>query len=246
MARRITHTTDLGCITCGDLSDLGAGKEGWLVGNPNLLTALDTHSIALADRSIIIVIQWLGGGGAPDAKITPELSPIQSEYISALEWLISDDIKVIAVGTSCGYLLIYSLRGDLIHKQLVNTGKVLKLRVRVTKKNQMHDASLEEVCVVMPGTVARFEGSDIQRMLQKWFRERYSQSWDPNSREVEDSGNSFARLPYQLWNINKYGSCFDAAITGVIPPPLMELQLLLLLDSQVSIIIVQSLWETTL
>ncbi|CAH9115595.1 unnamed protein product [Cuscuta europaea] len=224
MARRNTHTTDLGCITCDDLSDLGAGKEGWLVGNPNLLTALDTHYIALADRSIIFVIQWLGGGGGPDAKITPELSPIQPEYISALEWLIFDDIKVIAVGTSCGYFLIYSLRGDLIHKQLVNTGKVLKLRVRVTKRNQMQDASLEEVCVVMPGMIARFEGSEVQRMLQKWFRERYSQSWDPNSRGVEDSGNSFARLPYQLWNINKYGSCFDAAITGVMPPPLMELQ----------------------
>lgn len=46
--------------------------------------------------------------------------------------------------------------------QLVNPAKILKLRVRGTKRDQMQNASLEEVCVVMPGAVARFEGSDIQ------------------------------------------------------------------------------------
>ncbi|RAL38109.1 hypothetical protein DM860_000803 [Cuscuta australis] len=224
MARRSIHTTELGCIACDDLSYLGAGKEGWLVGNPNLLTALDTHSIALANRSIILLIHWLGGGDA-DSKIVPDLSPIEPEYISALEWLVFGDIKVIAVGTSCGSLLIYSLRGDLIHKQLVHTGRIFKLRVRGTKRDQMQETSLEEVCVVMPGTVARFEGSDIQRMLERWFQERYSGSWDyPNNRGSDDYGDFFGRLPYQLWNVNKYGSCVDAAITGVMPPPLMELQ----------------------
>nr|GLL16532.1 rab3 GTPase-activating protein non-catalytic subunit [Ipomoea trifida] len=226
MARRSSHTTELGCIACDDLSDLGAGKEGWLVENPNLLTALDTHSLALASRSIILVLQWTDAAD-PAAKIIPELSPIQAEYLSALAWLVFDDIKVLAVGTSSGYLLIYSLRGDLIHKQLVNPAKILKLRVRGTKRDQMQNASLEEVCVVMPGAVARFEGSDIQSMLRRWFQERYSQFWDqpkPINRYMEDSGDSFGRLPYQLWNVNKYGSCVDAAIIGVMPPPLMEHQ----------------------
>lgn len=41
---------------------------------------------------------------------------------------------------------------------------------------------------------------------------------------MKDSGNSLEKLPYQVWNVSKYGACADAAITGVMPPPLMELQ----------------------
>ncbi|WMV39653.1 hypothetical protein MTR67_033038 [Solanum verrucosum] len=223
MARR-NHTTELGCIACDDLSELGAGKEGWLVNNPNLLTALDTHSIALANRSLVLILHWSEGSDPVGnrVKIVPDLSPIEAEYISAIEWLVFDDIKVLALGTSRGYLLIYSLRGDLIHKQIVSPGKILRLRVRDTKRDLTQDASSEEVCVVMSGVIARFDGSDIQNMLQRWFRERHSQFWD--ERESENSTDTFGRLPYQLWNVSKYGSCVDAAITGLMPPPLLELQ----------------------
>ncbi|GMP53135.1 hypothetical protein CsSME_00018693 [Camellia sinensis var. sinensis] len=246
MARR-NHTTELGSIACDDLTELGAGKEGWLVDNPNLLTALDTHSLAIANHSVVLVLDWSDGSDptGPRVKIRPTLSPIESEYISSVEWLVFDDIRVLALGTSCGYLLIYSLRGDLIHKQIVNPGRILKLRVRGTKRDLTEDTSSAEICVVMPGVVARFDGSEIQSMLQRWFQETHSQFWDQKKNPV-DSGSSNVRLPYQLWNVNKYGSCADAAITGIMPPPLMELQLLLLLGSQVNVIIVQSLLEMML
>ena len=117
MARR-TYTTELGCIACEELDDFGAGNEGWLVDNPNLLCALDSHSLALANRSVILVLGWVGSDGY-QVKIKPsDLSPIEAEYISALEWLVLDEIKVILAGTSCGYLLIYSLSGELILKQV--------------------------------------------------------------------------------------------------------------------------------
>lgn len=112
-----TNTTELGCIACKELSELGAGKEGWLVNNPNLLCALDTHSLALANRSLILILGW-SDSDSSCVKIPPELSPIEAEYISAIEWLVFDDIRVVAVGTSSGYLLLYSLGGDLIHKQV--------------------------------------------------------------------------------------------------------------------------------
>ncbi|KAL2472716.1 hypothetical protein Fot_48452 [Forsythia ovata] len=234
MSRRL-HTTDLGCIACDALTDIGAGKEGWLVDNPDLLISLDTHSVALVNRSLILILHWSSsnnGGPDPDknrvVKIRPDLSPIESEYISAVEWLVFDDevSRVLAVGTSRGYLLIYSLHGKLIHKQIVNTGKILKLRVRGTKRDLTEDASSEEVCVVMPGVIARFEGSDIQNMLQRWFQGTDSQFWNDSfdKMDSDDSGFSFTRLPYQLWNVSKYGPCSDAAITGVMPPPLMETQ----------------------
>ncbi|KAK6132480.1 hypothetical protein DH2020_033780 [Rehmannia glutinosa] len=232
MSRR-NHTTELGCIAGEDLSDLGAGKEGWLVNSPNLLVSLDTHSLALANRSLILILNWsqsINGRPNPEihraVKIRPELSPIEAEYISAVEWLVFDDnIRVLAVGTSCGYLLIFSIHGRLIHRQIVNPGKILKLRVRGVKLDLTQDTSSEEVCVVMPGVIARFEGSEIKKLLQRWFQATSSQFWDEDFDDsFEDYGNSVASLPYQLWNVSKYGLCADAAITGVMPPPLMEIQ----------------------
>ncbi|KAL7000578.1 hypothetical protein U1Q18_001729 [Sarracenia purpurea var. burkii] len=240
MARR-NHSTELGCIACDELTELGAGKEGWLVDNPNLLTALDTHSIALANRYVVLVLEWSDGAdpSGPRVKIRPTLSPIEAEYISAIEWLVFDDVRVLALGTSRGYLLIYSLQGDLIHKQIVNPGRIIKLRVRGTKRDLTEDASSEEICVVMAGVIARFDGSDIQSMLQHWFERTPSGIWN-QKRDLDDSEISSGRIPYQLWNVSKYGSCADAAITGIMPPPLMELQLPLLLGSQLNVIIVQS------
>ncbi|KAG5546110.1 hypothetical protein RHGRI_018327 [Rhododendron griersonianum] len=224
MARR-NHTTDLGSIACDDLTDLGAGKEGWLVENPNLLTALDTHSIALANRSTVLVIEFSDGAdpsGASRVKIRPTLSPIEAESISAIEWLVFDDVRVLAIGTSCG-------------SQIVNTGRIIKLRVRGTKRDLTQDTSSEEICAVMPGVIARFDGSDIQSMLQRWFQESHTQFWD-HKRDPDDSESSFGRLPYQLWNVNKYGSCADAAVTGIMPPPLMEVQLFWFLNSAAFIV----------
>lgn len=65
----------------------------------------------------------------------------------------------------------------------------------------------------------------MQSLLQQWFQESHSQFWDQDLNTSQDnSGNSVRILPYQLWNVSKYGVCADAAITGVMPPPLMEIQ----------------------
>ncbi|KAA3467752.1 rab3 GTPase-activating protein non-catalytic subunit isoform X2 [Gossypium australe] len=220
------HLTELGCIACEDLTEFGAGKEGWLApdAGTTVLCALDAHSLAIANRSVVLILGW-SDSDEPRVKIRPELSPIEAERITAIEWLVFDDIKVIAIGTSRGFLLMYSLRGDLIHRQMVYHGQIIKLRVRGTKKDLVQDISSEDVCVVMPGVIARFDGSDIRSMLQRWFQETHSRFWDEKSnKDSEDNGNSDDRLPYQIWNVNKYGSCVDAAITGIMPPPLMELQ----------------------
>ncbi|XP_057976125.1 uncharacterized protein LOC131163536 isoform X3 [Malania oleifera] len=221
MARR-SHTTELGCIACDELGDLGAGKEGWLVDNPDILCAFDAHSLAIGNRSIVLIVGWDGGGdpATSPSKIRPNLASIEDESITALEWLVYDDVRVLAVGTSRGYLMVYSVGGDLIHEQMVYPGRILKIRVRGTKRDLIQDASTEEVCIVIPGVIARFDGYDIQNMLQQWFQETHS--WDQKSRKrnLED----FRRLPYQIWNVGKYGPCADAAITGVMPPPLMELE----------------------
>ncbi|XP_047311087.1 rab3 GTPase-activating protein non-catalytic subunit [Impatiens glandulifera] len=223
MARR-NYMTEIGSIACDDLTELGSGKEGWLIDNPNLIVALDTNSIALSVRYHILVLGFSNGAdpSKPLAKIQPDLNAIEAEYISAIEWLVFGDDRALAIGTSCGYLMIFSLRGDLIHKQLVYPGRILKLRVRGTKRDMNEEVS-SEVCVVIPGIIGRFDGSVVQSMLQSWLEEKQRQTWDQKA-PPDESGNGYAKLPYQLWNVNKYGSCADAAITGIMPPPLMELQ----------------------
>ncbi|KAE8706103.1 hypothetical protein F3Y22_tig00110403pilonHSYRG00013 [Hibiscus syriacus] len=209
MSKRSHHLMELGCIAFYDLTEFGAGKEGWLApdAGTTVLCALDAHSLAIANRSLVLILGW-SDRDEQRVKIRPELSPIEAERITAIEWLVFDDIKVIAVGTSRGFLLIYSLRGDLIHRQMVYHRQIIKLRVRGTKKDLMRDISSEDVCVVMPGVIARFDGSDIQSMLQRWFQDTHSHFFDAKPKEdLEDDGNSHGRLPYQLWNSSQHYYC---------------------------------------
>ncbi|KAK9674195.1 hypothetical protein RND81_12G217500 [Saponaria officinalis] len=228
-----TTTTTLGFITCEELTEFGAGTESWLVNNPFLLSSLDTHSLALSNKSLILILSWSdqffdneNNNRDLRVKIHPTLSPINAEFISAIEWLVFDHIRVLAVGTSSGYFLIFSLDGALIHKQIIYPARILKLRVRGTKKDISHDLSNEEVCIVMDGVIARFDGADLQSMLQRWFQETQTDFSDQKrkNRLVDEFDNSFERVPYQVWSVNKYGACADAAITGVMPPPLLELE----------------------
>ena len=47
----------------------------------------------------------------------------------------------------------------------MNAAKILKIRVRGIKQDLTQDTSSEEVCIVMPGVVARFDGSDIKVLV---------------------------------------------------------------------------------
>jgi len=45
---------------------------------------------------------------------------------------------------------------------MIYPSRVLKLRVRGTKKDLIQDTSSEEFCLIMSGVIAHFDGSDIQ------------------------------------------------------------------------------------
>ncbi|XP_038987549.1 rab3 GTPase-activating protein non-catalytic subunit-like isoform X2 [Phoenix dactylifera] len=230
MARR-SHLTHVGCIACDEMEELGAGeREGWL-DDPGLLAALHPHALALAHsaRSLVLVLGW---DRDPDPssprqplKIRPSLAADEG-HISAIEWLPFGDLLALALATSAGHLFVYSLTGDLIHKQIIHSGRVLRLRFRETKVGSSQDSVASmELCVVLPGVIARFDGSDIQSLLQRWFQEERSRIFEnrfQNRNTVDE--NSYGRIPFQLWNVSKFGSCADAAITGLMPPPLLELQ----------------------
>lgn len=123
--KQSSSSTEVGCIACEELSLVGAGKEGWLVEDPNLVCALDTHALALAHNSLILLLGFGSSSSSPDSRVSirPDLSPIESEHITAIEWLVFEDydIRVVVAGTSSGYLLFYSLLGHFIHKQVCPT-----------------------------------------------------------------------------------------------------------------------------
>lgn len=49
--------------------------------------------------------------------------------------------------------------------------------------------------------------------------------WENSRHKLESEDEiSYGNIPFQLWNVGKFGNCSDAAITGVKPPPLLELQ----------------------
>lgn len=64
--------------------------------------------------------------------------------------------------TRCGSYLVWLVILCIYMLQLVHPSRILKLRVRGTKKDLMQETSSEEISIVLPGIIARFDGSNIQ------------------------------------------------------------------------------------
>jgi hypothetical protein len=149
--------------------------------------------------------------------------------------------------------------------QSIYPAKILKLNFRERKENAWEDSGSDELSVVFPSVIGRFDGADLQvcvntsfiflidtysllpsnilirlsvyvhnynlslgclqNMLQKSFQDVKSRIWkDKFEADDADDEGSFGKIPFQIWNISKFSSCVDAAIAGLMPPPLLELQ----------------------
>lgn len=198
---------------------------------PSLGPRARALAVASVARSVLVLVPIAGGGGGSGVTVKPALGPDEGR-ISAVEWvpLAGEDADgekgvAVAVGTDAGWLLFYSLAGDLLHKQSIYPAKILKLNFRERKENAWEDSGSDELAVVFPGVIARFDGADLQSMLQKSFQEVKSRLWkDKFEHEDSEDETDFERIPFQIWNVSKLGSCADAAIVGLMPPPLLELQ----------------------
>uniref|UniRef100_A0A0E0JB10 Peptidase A1 domain-containing protein n=1 Tax=Oryza nivara TaxID=4536 RepID=A0A0E0JB10_ORYNI len=109
-----------------DLAAVGPGeREGWL-DDPAVLPPLAPRAralaVAVAARSVHAVAPVAGGGGR--VTVRPALGPDDGR-ISAVEWIPlagedpgeAGERVAVAVGTDARWLLLYSLAGDLLHKQ---------------------------------------------------------------------------------------------------------------------------------
>ena len=130
MAKR-SLITPLGRIASDELNEFGAGRtEGWL-SEPSLQTSIQSPFLVIANRSVVVIIRWEGRRDpSPAIRIIPELSTSEGE-ITAVEWISIDEFLILAVGTSGGYLLLYSIKGDLIHKQVALFIYINEMCIRV-------------------------------------------------------------------------------------------------------------------
>lgn len=213
--------TELGCVACEELGALGAGKEGWLQTTPNLILAITSQSVALANKSLLVILTWNGDEG-PKIIIRPALS--SEGDITAIEWLAFDQDRTLALGTSQGFLLIYSSNGDLLHKQMLHPCPIIRLRVRGSSGRPVEAAASDELCIVFPAAILRIDASDLQSLLKRCLEEKAYNACFPISAKKDTQGleDVYGKLKYQLWNVSKCGPCSDAAITGIMVPPLME------------------------
>nr|CAB3456796.1 unnamed protein product [Digitaria exilis] len=174
MAPRGHHLTEVALLASAsaDLAAAGAGeREGWL-DDPTVLPSLGPRgrdlAVASAARSVLVIIP-VAGGGAGGVTVNPALGPEEGR-ISAVEWVpltAEDDGEgeegvAVAVGTDTGWLLFYSFAGDLLHKQSIYPAKILKLNFREQKENVWEDSGSDELSIVFPGLIARFDGADLQ------------------------------------------------------------------------------------
>jgi hypothetical protein len=75
-------------------------------------------------------------------------------------WVLEEIFSLVQVILWMNYLFCMCL-------QIVHQSRILKIRVRGTKKDLMQETSSEEICIVLPGVIARFDGSNIQVLLKK-------------------------------------------------------------------------------
>eukprot|EP01018_Ginkgo_biloba_P004820 Gb_20476 [translate_table: standard] len=109
---------------------------------------------------------------------------------------------------------------------MLHPGPVIRLRVRGHCSRPLEHAGSDELCVVFPGAILRIDASSLQPLLHKRLQETgyRARSVRVTKNDPEGSDHFYGKLQYQLWSISKSGPCTDAAITGIMPPPLMEHQ----------------------
>ncbi|KAJ4768963.1 Retroelement pol polyprotein-like [Rhynchospora pubera] len=136
---------------------------------------------------------------------------------------VRDQIKTGCVVTK--YVRSSEQLADIFTKSIY-PATILTLKFRHTTTTP--ESPSDQLSLVLLGIIARFDSSHLQSMLQKWSDHTGSTTWKTSFQEQNDGqdeeDNSFSNLPFLLWNDSKFGSCADAAIVGLMPPPLLELQ----------------------
>jgi len=223
-----------GRIASNELEAVGAAKPRWL-DNPAILVAMTQEHMAIATEQVMVMrLSWKQQGETDSKpfvrKVGSCLEP--EEKMTAMEWVVFDATTLLAVGTSFGALLLFSQKGTLLIKQFFHSDPVLKVRVRSEPVGRLGNDSSEDLCIIYPKAIARVDATDLKVFAHRKLREREGAEgegllgWRVGG-DLQDGEVPLNRLPFLMWNVNRTAGalvCADGALTGVMPPPLLEQQ----------------------
>lgn len=139
-----------GLQLCGSIptDELSAVNSRWLDDVALLVAMTHQQQIAVAvNRTIVMRLSWAvigGGGGADQSPPPPMVRKVGSclepdEQLTAMEWVVFEAATVLAVGTSFGALLLFSQKGNLLIKQVlesISSSKLLKTKAGWGKEKE--------------------------------------------------------------------------------------------------------------
>jgi hypothetical protein len=110
-----------------------------------------THQQQMAiavNRTIVMRLSWAiisGRGGGDQSPPSPMVRKVGSclesdEQLTAMEWVVFEAATVLAVGTSFGALLLFSQKGNLLIKQVlesITSSKLLEIKAGGKKNSHL-------------------------------------------------------------------------------------------------------------
>jgi hypothetical protein len=107
----------------------------WLDDAALLVAMTHQQQMAVAvNRTIVMRLSWavISGGGGDQSPPPPMVRKVGSclepdEQLTAMEWVVFEAATVLAVGTSFGALLLFSQKGNLLIKQVLESISSSKL-----------------------------------------------------------------------------------------------------------------------
>jgi hypothetical protein len=139
-----------GLQLCGSIptDELSAVNSRWLDDAALLVAMTHQQQMAIAmNRTIVMRLSWAiiseGGGGGGDQSPSPMVRKVGSclesdEQLTAMEWVVFEAATVLAVGTSFGALLLFSQKGNLLIKQVlesISSSKLLETKAGGEKES---------------------------------------------------------------------------------------------------------------
>ncbi len=127
-----------GLQLCGSIptDELSAVNSRWLDDAALLVAMTHQQQMAVAvNRTIVMRLSWAvisGGVGGDQSPPPPMVRKVGSclepdEQLTAMEWVVFEAATVLAVGTSFGALLLFSQKGNLLIKQVLESISSSKL-----------------------------------------------------------------------------------------------------------------------
>jgi hypothetical protein len=118
-----------GLQLCGSIptEELSALNSHWLDDAALLVAMTHQQQMAIAvNRTIVMRLSWaiISGEGGDQSPPSPMVRKVGSclesdEQLTAMEWVVFEAATVLAVGTSFGALLLFSQKGNLLIKQVL-------------------------------------------------------------------------------------------------------------------------------